>query len=502
MASSQGGISRERLEAPPGPIYTENVLRPSYDFMLEHYFEGLIETNKAWTVMLQESGIITAATAKDLLNAVATLAAAGRGGMGEFNPKYEYFYSTMEHYLTGQVGETISGEINIGRTRPEPLARLAIRDRLEMLLNLGLDLQKALLNVAERERDTVIPMGTHMQHGQVATVGHYLLGTINQLQRDSARLLAAYKTVNHCTLGCGALAGSSYAIDRERVAELLGFEGLIDNTNDCVGAGDYALEAASATANMMIGISRLCQDLYTWHTQEFGYLVIGDDYSGSSSLMPQKKNPYPFEYIRTQAATAVGQMSGLFTVLHNTNFQDIKDVEEGLPPGLFQQLDESSRSLRLLAGVLETVEFKPETMRDQAARHFATATELASVIHRATEHSYRTAHRIVGHLVLLAMKAGLQADQVGIELVQQAARDITGAEISLDEAAVRGALDPEAFVRAHNVRGGPAPQAMAEAIDRTKAMHQNISADVQALTKRRTEAATALQSAVAGLRGE
>lgn len=501
MASGQGSISRERLEAPPGPVYTDNVLRPSYDFMLEHYFDGLIETNKAWTVMLRESGIIPASTARELLSAVEALAAEGRSGMGEFNPQYEYFYSTMEHYLTERVGEAIAGEINIGRTRPEPLARLAIRDRLETLLRLGLDLQKALLDVAERERDTVIPMGTHMQHGQVATVGHYLLGTINQLQRDSARLLAAYSTVNHCTLGCGALAGSSYDINRERVAELLGFEGIVDNTNDSVGAGDYALEAASATANMMIGISRLCQDLYTWHTQEFGYLVIGDDYSGSSSLMPQKKNPYPFEYIRAQAAHAVGQMSGLFTVLHNTNFQDIKDVEEGLPPGLFQQLDESSCSLRLLAGVLETVEFNPQTMRNQAARHFATATELASVIHRATEHSYRTAHRIVGHLVLLAMKAGLQADEVGLDLVQQAARDVTGAEISLDEDAVRGALDPEAFVRAHSVRGGPAPGALADAMERTKAKHQEIAANVDALTKRRTEAATALQSAVAGLRG-
>lgn len=499
MADNEGRISRERLEAPPGPIYTETILKPSYDFMLEHYFEGLLEANKAWTVMLAETGIIPDATAGSLLRAVRALEAEGRAGMGEFNPAYEYFYSTMEHYLTEQVGEAVSGEINIGRTRPEPLARLAIRDRLDRLLDHVVELQNRLLELAERERDTVMPMGTHMQHGQVATVGHYLLGVVNQLQRDGARLLAAYHTVNHCTLGCGALAGSSYPIDRERVAELLGFEGIVENTNDCVGTGDYALETAAAVANLMIGVSRLCQDLYTWHTQEFAYLVIGDDYSGSSSLMPQKKNPYPFEYIRSQAAHAVGQMTGLFTTLHNTNFQDIKDVEEGLPPVSFQQLDESIQSVRLLAGVLTTAEFDPEAMRREAAKHFATATELASVIHRATEHSYRTAHRIVGHLVLLAMKQGLTADQVGLDLVQQAARDVTGAPVAIDEAAVRGALDPEAFVRAHTVRGGPAPAPMQAALKASRQGSEDLSGRVAALRREREAAHAGLEERVAAL---
>lgn len=499
MADNDGRISRERLEAPPGPLYTETVLKPSYDFMLEHYFEGLLETNKAWTVMLAETGIIPDATAGGLLRAVAALEGEGRAGMGEFNPAYEYFYSTMEHYLTEQVGETVSGEINIGRTRPEPLARLAIRERLGRLLGHLTELQGELLALAERERDTVMPMGTHMQHGQVATVGHYLLGIVDQLQRDGTRLLAAYRTVNHCTLGCGALAGSSYPIDRERVAELLGFEGIVENTNDCVGSGDYALETAAAVANLMIGVSRLCQDLYTWHTQEFAYLVIGDDYSGSSSLMPQKKNPYPFEYIRTQAAHAAGQMTGLFTTLHNTNFQDIKDVEEGLPPVLFQQLDESTQSLRLLAGVLTTAEFDAQAMRREAAKHFATATELASVIHRATDHSYRTAHRIVGHLVLLAMKQGLQADQVGIDLVQQAARDVTGAGIELDEAAVRGALDPEAFVQAHTVRGGPAPGPMQAALAAAGEARESLAGEVRALADRQDEARSRLHRKVGEL---
>ena len=499
MANNSNRISRERLEAAPGPVYTETVLRPSYDFMLAQYFDELLETNKVWTLMLAETGIIQESTARGLVTAVKALEKEGRSGMGDFNPAFEYFYSTMENYLTEQVGEATSGEINIGRTRPEPLARLAIRNRLAKLLDGLTTLQARLLDLAERERDTVMPMGTHMQHGQVATVGHYVLGIVDQLQRDGARLLAAYKTVNHCTLGCGALAGSSYPIDRERVAWLLGFDGIIENTNDCVGSGDYALEVASATANMMIGISRLCQDFYTWHTQEFAYLMIGDDFSGSSSLMPQKKNPYPFEYIRTQAAHSVGQMTGLFTTLHNTNFQDIKDVEEGLPPALFQQLDESERSLRLLAGVLDTAQFNETVMRDQAARHFATSTELASVIHRATQHSYRTAHRIVGHLVLLAIKQGLQADQVGIDLVQRAAKEVTGDEIPLDESAVRGALDPEAFVRAHTVRGGPAPEPLAQSLARTRAAHEDLCKTISELGERRERAAHELKTSAEAL---
>jgi argininosuccinate lyase len=501
LMSEDRRISRERLEAHPGEVYTRTILKPSYDFMLEHYFEALIETNKAWTVMLAEQQIIDGATAKGLLEAISALEQDGRAGMGEFDPQVEYFYSTMERYLIDRAGENVAGEINIGRTRPEPLARMVMRERLLEIGEGLLALRARLLALADEYKATVMPLGTHMQHAQVVTLGHYLVGIVNAFERDFERLLAARHRSNHCTLGCGALAGSSYPIERQRVAELLGFDGIIENTNDCVGTGDYMLESAAALANMMITASRLCQDLYTWHTQEFSYISIGDEYSGSSSLMPQKKNPYPFEYARTLAAHAVGEMTSAFATLHNVNFQDTKDVEEGLAPPLFRALHETRKTLDLLEGVLSTLEVDADAMLEQAARHFATCTELAAVIHRGSDLSFRTAHRIVGNLVLRALKQGRDATGVDAALVNESAREIIGRELELDDEIVRKALHPAGFVEAHRVPGGPAPEPMRDAIASATQRLEQDRAELAGLRTRLAEAGRLRAARVAELAG-
>jgi argininosuccinate lyase len=459
--------------------------------MLEHYFDALVQTNEAWTVMLVEAGIVDPAVGAALLAAIAGVEAGGRDGMGRFNPAYEYFYSTMEHRLTAAAGEQVAGEINIGRTRPEPLARMVARERLLTVIEELGELRATLLDVGEREAGTVMPQWTHFQHAQVSTVGHYLVGIADALDRDAERLFAAYARVNRCTLGCGALAGSSYPLDRGLVAELLGFDGFRENTIDCVSSGDHMLETTAALANMMVTLSRLCEDLYIWHTEEFDFVAIGDEFAGSSSMMPQKKNAYPFEHVRARAARAVGEMASAFGTLHNANFQDLKDVEEEVVLPTFRSLDEASRSLRLLAGTIASMEVKRENMLERAASGFGSCTELAAVVHRRTDLSYRTAHRIVGNLVLSAFKAGRSATEIDAALLNDSAREVAGRELDLDDEAVRRALDPAAFVEAHDVPGGPAPGALAASLERGRA--------ALASHRRRTAAA---RKALADARGE
>jgi argininosuccinate lyase len=457
-------ISRERLEAPPGAVYTETILEPGYRFMVEHYFHPLVETNKAWAVMLVETGIVDGDAGGRLLEAIVALEREGPAALGEFNPRYEYFYSHMERYLIERAGEDVAGEINIGRTRPEPLTRLALRGRLLTVLEDLADLADTLLAIAEREAETVMPQWTHFQHAQLSTVGHYLVGIVNALERDAGRLLSALRTTDVSTLGCGALAGTSYPVDRELVARLLGFTGVRENTIDAVSGGDHALEATAAAANLMVTLSRLCQDLYIWHTEEFDFVSIADEFAGSSSMMPQKRNAYPFEYVRARAAHAIGDMTAAHATLHNTNYQDIKDVEEEIVPPAFRTLDEASRCMRLLSGTIGSMEVRRERMLEQAGRGFGAATELAAAIHRETELSARTAHRVVGNLVLRAFKRGLRADQIDAALVEESAREVLGRELGLDDAAVRQALDPRAFVAAHDMPGGPAPERVRAAI--------------------------------------
>jgi argininosuccinate lyase len=487
-------ISRERLEAPPGEVYTETILAPGYAFMLEHYFYPLVETNKAWTVMLAQTGIVDGSNAAALLQAIFELEAEGPAGMGPFDPNYEYFYSHMERYLTNKAGEEVAGEINIGRTRPEPLTRMVVRERLlGTLEDLG-KLRATLLDIAEREAETVMPQWTHLQHAQLSTVGHYLVGITNALERDHARISAAYRTANRSTLGCGALSGSSYPLDRQLVSDLLGFDGFRENTIDCVSSSDFTLESSAALANTMITLSRLSQDLYVWSSEEFGLLEIGDDYAGSSSMMPQKKNAYPFEYVRARAAHAVGEMTSAYGTLHNTNYQDIKDVEEEVVFPVFRSFDEASRSLRLLDGTISSVRFERDVMLEKAAEGYGSCTELAARIHRQTDISYRTAHKIVGNLVLRAYKQGKAATEVDAGMVNQSAREIIGRDLDVDDELVRRALDPTAFVRAHDVPGGPAPRQVADAIAKGR---ERLALDVGELAERRG----ALDQAAAELDG-
>ena len=457
-------ISRERLEAPPGAVYTATILEPSHRFMLEHYFWPLVETNKAWTVMLVDTRIVDEDAGAALLDAIIDLEEAGPEALREFDPRFEYFYSHMERFLIEQAGEEIAGEINIARPRPEPLARLVLRARVLDLCDELVGFAGTLLGLAEREVETVMPQWTHFQHAQLSTLGHYLVSIVDALARDLDRLYAAFRTTNRSTLGCGALAGASYPIDRQLVADLLGFDGFQENTIDCVSSGDHMLEVSAAVAGLMVTLSRLCQDLWIWHTQEFGFVEIGDEYAGSSSLMPQKKNAYPFEYVRARAAHAIGDAAAAFGTLRAANFQDLKDVEEEVVTPTFRSLDEASRSLRLLDGVMQSLEVHGDVMLEQAAAGFAACTELAAAIHRRSDLSYRTAHRIVANLVLRADRQGKDAREVDLALLNESAREVIGHDLDLDEEAVRRALDPVGFVEAHAVPGGPAPARVREAV--------------------------------------
>lgn len=497
---SKETISRERLEAPPGTIYAETILEPSHFFMLEHYFSPLASTNKAWTVMLVETGIVDEDRGAALLDAILDLEAAGPEAIGDFVPRYEYFYSHVERFLTERIGEGIAGEINIARTRPEPLTRLLLRSRLLDLCDALARFCAMLLTLAEREADTVMPQWTHFQPAQISTLGHYLVGIENLLARDFDRLRAAYRTTNRCTLGCGALAGTSYPIDRQLVSDLLGFDGVQENTIDCVAAADYVLETATATAGLMVSLSRLCQDLWIWHTEEFGLIEIGDDYAGSSSMMPQKKNAYVFEFVRARAAHAIGDAVAALGTLRAANFQDLKDVEEEVVTPVVRSLAEAARALRLLDGSIRSMQINRELMLEHASRSFATATELAAAIHRRGGLSYRTAHRVVANLVLRASRLGRDARNVDLALLNESARELLGHELEIDEDTFRNALDPVAFVAAHTVTGGPAPNAVRESVASARATLDERKRAVEDDRAALADAAAELAARVARLR--
>lgn len=482
-------ISRERFENPPDPVYCDLFLRGSFEFQRDSFFAELLDVHRAWAVMLLECEIISRDTVRGLLAGVQVLVEQGPEALRDFRPGIEYFYSHTERFLIDQLGNEVAGELSIGRTRPEPLARMVIRDRILSVLDTMLNLRDRLLEHAGREVDTVMPQWTHSQHAQIATLGHYLVGVVQALERDFTRLMRAYETVNRSTMGCGAVAGTSYPIDRSLVAGLLGFAGVVDNSNDCVASGDYAIETAAAVTNMMVAVSRVCQDLNLWHTDEFDFIEIGDQFCGSSSMMPQKKNPYLFELVRSFAGRTMGSLAGVHAVLHNTYFQDTKDVEEEMLHPVFESLQLAERGLGLLDAALGTLMVKRSNLARAARDSFAGSTELAARIHRECDGiSYRTAHRITGDVVLKALRAERRPADVTTDHVDASAQAIVGRVLAMPEESVRMAFDPQHVVQANNVQGGPAPVVVRAAVIDARGANQRDRAWVRRMRTRQADA--------------
>src|SRR3989440_6517720 len=235
------GSARDRMRAAADPVFAQRILEPIFEFGCRHHFAPLLDAHRAWLVMLAERGIVPGdRVAAPILRALDELQDAGPDAVRPFDPAVEFYYLHMERALVARVpgGEGIVGNLNLGRTRPEPLNRMVMRDSLLRVLEDVLRTRATLIDRAAAEAETVMPGYTHLLHAQPTTLGHYLLAIHDHLVRDTRRLLSAYETVDQCTLGCGAMSGTSLPIDRERVRDLLGFARLCENTIDSVSASD------------------------------------------------------------------------------------------------------------------------------------------------------------------------------------------------------------------------------------------------------------------------
>jgi argininosuccinate lyase len=325
------------------------------------------------------------------------------------------------------------------------------------VLTLLLDLRETLLARAMAEAETVMPGYTHLQHAQPTTLGHYLLAIHDHLERDTERLLAALAVTDRCTLGCGAMSGSSLPIDRDRVRRLLGFAELCENTIDSVAATDHVMAAASALASVMTAIGRLSQDLYIWSSQEFAMIDVTDAFSSPSSLMPQKKNALVLEYVRSRTARTIGSLASVFAVSHNVGYMDTEEVELECYLPLFECFTYTEQSMPTIAQIVRDMVPDRELMYARAAGGFSSVTALAEVIQNTQGVSYRAAHRVVARSVLLAVEEGKTADRIDATIVNRAAQEMIGRTLSLDDETIHSCLVPRSFVEHHVSVGATAP---------------------------------------------
>jgi argininosuccinate lyase len=408
---------------------------------------------------------------------VATLAGGLEGlrreveaGTLTWDSALEDVHMNLEQALRDRVGP-VAAKLHTGRSRNDQVAtdlRLWLRRTIDDLDGAILNMEGALVGLAERDGEAVMPGATHIQPAQPVLLAHHLLAYVEMLERDRGRLADCRRRANVLPLGSGALAGSGYPIDREAVAVELGFDGVTANSLDAVSDRDFAVEGLSAFALCMVHLSRLAEEITWWSNPRFGFVRVADSFSTGSSMMPNKKNPDPAELVRARAARVVGSLAGLLALLKGLPLAYQRDLQEDKPP-LFEAAAILEASLGVMAGLIETITVSRERMRAAAGEGYTTATAVADALVRRGV-AFRAAHHVVGSLVAEAESAGVALDALDDATIAAALADSEDsiAVAIMGDAALpvelRAAAALDGALASCDVIGGTAPRRVAAAL--------------------------------------
>jgi len=427
-------------------------------------FKADIQCNLAHTTMLKEQGIISGDDADQILSALNELDDKGINEL-DMDPSVEDIHMAVENYVTSQVGE-VAGFMHTGKSRNDQVAtdlRLVLKEELRDIHLDLLNFISTLLDLADAHTETIMVGYTHLQHAQPTTFAHHLLSYAYALKRDYDRIKDAYKRVDMSPLGSAALTTTSFVIHRKRTAELLGFSSIVENSIDGVSSRDFMLETVSSLSILCTTLSKICEELIIWSTYEFGLVEIAGEYSSTSSIMPQKKNPDVAEIARAKCAGVFGELVAILTMLKSLPQSYNRDLQE-VTPHLWNAVDNSHALLNIIADMLSTTKFNKERGVELAEANFSTATELADLMVREKKLPFRVAHQIVGRTVGKAIEEGLMPSDITPEYIDAVANELTGEKLKLDSELVKNALDPQQVIRNRKIIGGPAPEMVKEAI--------------------------------------
>ncbi len=417
-----------------------------YDWRLYAYD---IAGSIAHAAMLGETGIISDREARKIIAGLKDILKEIGAGRFPFRTELEDIHMNIEHRLIRKIGP-VGGKLHTARSRNDQVAldiRMYVRDEILKLRELLLGLERTIVDLAVREQDTVMPGYTHLQRAQPVLFGHHLLAYYEMFERDRGRLLDCYRRVNILPLGSGALAGTVLPIDRKFVANILGFDGLSENSLDAVSDRDFAVEFVAACSQIMIHISRMAEELVLWSSAEFGFITIADAFTTGSSIMPQKKNPDVAELSRGKTGRVVGSLMALLTILKGLPLAYNRDMQEDKEP-LFDAADTVSATVEVVAAMLNSVTVHRGAMRHAAEDGFITATDLADYLVRKGL-PFRQAHEVVGRAVLRAIE--LECGLMDLSLAEY--RKLS----PLIRNDVYKALSVEASVGRRTSAGGTAP---------------------------------------------
>ena len=416
-------------------------------------FTADLAVDRAHVVMLAEQEIISDEEAGRILGALADVENAGHSDLSSGEDVHE----AIESAVIDRVGPD-GGKMHTARSRNDEVAaciRYRLRGDLLEAVETTLALRESLIETAAEHTETIMPGYTHLQPAQPITVGHFLMSYASTVSRDTARLLDAYDRTNESPLGGAAFAGTPFDIDRERTAELLGFDSVVENSMDASSARDFLAESTAALATHATTLSGLAEDIIVFANK--GYVDLSDDYSSTSSIMPQKKNPDTLELTRAVAGDATGELTGLLTTLKGLPRAYNRDLQRA-HPHTFRAVDAVVEASAVAAGAVSTADWNAELLADEAGDGFSTATGIADLLAMAGL-PFRTAHEIVA---LAAEQAEDEAVDVSAALLDSATQEVLDESLFeyVEESAVESALDPARSVASRDSQGGPAPKAV------------------------------------------
>ena len=414
----------------------------------QKFYAQDIRGSIAHVTMLQKQGILTKEEKESIIEGLKGIQADVENGTLEITDEYEDIHSFVETNLIDRIGDA-GKKLHTGRSRNDQVAldmRLYTRDEIEAL--------EVLLKLMKEHIETYMPGFTHLQKAQPVTLAHHLGAYFEMFKRDRLRMKDIRKRMNYCPLGAGALAGTTYPLDREYTAELLGFDGPTLNSMDSVSDRDYLIEMLSAMSTVMMHLSRFCEEVIIWNSNEYQFVEIDDAYSTGSSIMPQKKNPDIAELVRGKTGRVYGALMSLLTTMKGIPLAYNKDMQEDKEL-VFDAIDTTKGCLALFTGMLRTMRFRKQRMEDSAKNGFTNATDAADYL---VNHGvpFRDAHGIVGQLVLYCIDKNIALDDMSLEEYK--------AISPVFEEDIYEAISMKTCVEMRNTIGAPGKSAMEQAI--------------------------------------
>ena len=423
----------------------------------QKFYHQDIEGSIAHVKMLAKQGILTTEDRDAIIEGLEGIRRDLESGALAFTAEHEDIHSFVEAVLTERIGEA-GKRLHTGRSRNDQVAldmKLYTRDEIDELDGLVKSLLEELLKLMEENLDTYMPGFTHLQKAQPITLAHHMGAYFEMFDRDRSRLSDIRKRMNYCPLGSGALAGTTYPLDREYTAELLGFDGPTLNSMDSVADRDYVIELLSALSTIAMHLSRFCEEIIIWNTNEYQFVEIDDSYSTGSSIMPQKKNPDIAELIRGKTGRVYGALVSILTTMKGIPLAYNKDMQEDKEL-TFDAIDTVKGCLALFTGMISSMTFKKDAMEASAKNGFTNATDAADYL---VNHgvAFRDAHGIVGQLVLYCIEKGIALDDMSLEEFQ--------AISPVFEEDIYDAISMQTCVKKRMTIGAPGQDAMKKVIE-------------------------------------